>query len=612
MRNKFHFSLRFFLALAAVVFLSAGCGCGGDDDDDDSGPPADDTGGDDAADDTGATDDVVDDTADDTAADDTGADDTFTDDDVDTEYPDLHCALADDPEGILPNLMGGGPIGASVTVYVFDDLTCEPISGASVYLNDDSAGVTTNADGMATLNLPDRGAQMVTAMKFDGAGGEPDYWAWSYKADASALYFRLKPYQTAFSYSDSDQGVFKLNGTAIDAVNPMNLIDLFQMPVTIGFSLPGFGRSGAIADLFLMAGDDYLFTMENIVAQDTFAMDIDFGTPLSYYLYGNMYLPEVALGIGAYSFSTEDHPFYYIPVETSAAVTPVEGFVMELDATKVFTGWQELVDLIDCIGAGDPMACVGEYIIPVINEALQFKYVGANVAWEGAGGPDIDALDTSARATFDVTLTAPDASLDYIALAVAEIPNRALLPMSLGVYDGGAIAMDYADVPDADYIILAGATDMISSGFEYNNFSFATRFTNSVHGFETGVTFDASDFLPMFDTGATSYDHDTGIITWALEEATDRVDVYLIGFGPSNLGPDTLAVVPGDQATYMVPEALLPEGPHQNDQILIVGLDLPDGVDPDGFNPSQILTYNFKAANVWTNASLLSMFLPSL
>ncbi len=569
----------FILLLAIAMFAFAtGCGCGDDDDDDDSAPADDDTTDDDSTDD----DSTDDDTDDDTTDDDTTDDDT-TDDDSDVEYDSLVCDTTQ-PAGV-----SGGAIGSTITVYVYDDLSCDPIENATVILNDGDATDTTDADGMAELAIVDA-AQTVTATA-------ADCWSWSYKADANTMVFRLKCNSTA-SYTDSSPGDFTEGGSPLGLTNP-GLVGLFTTPVSLGVALPGVSRES------ILYTDFY-----GLLAGSTFDLTLDTGDgPEVTEIPANVYLPNLNLAIPSVFEASGENEQYVVPVNDDATTSPIEGFVIQVLVSSILGDLGAIVDLIDCVGTEpDILTCIGPLVTPLVNDGVSFSYAGAVPDWNGTGAPDIEVLDTQAKAELDVDLANADSDYDYLALMVAEIPNRALLPLGIGIVDGGSTAVDYADIPNADYMAILGATDLLQSGFTSANFSFAIKYAESVDEFTGGVSFDGdADFLPAFDSANCSWDESTSTIEWALESG-DTPDVYQIIYIPDDSSCEQLlAQVPGSDTSFVVPEGAC-AAPSAADIVVVVGASMPDDFDGDNYNPLDVMSYDISAVNLWTNLDLTGLF----
>ena len=571
----------FILLLALAMFAFAtGCGCGGDDDDDDSAPADDDTTDDDSTDDDTDDDTTDDDTTDDDTTDDDVDDDT--DDDADVEYDSLVCETAE-PAGV-----GGGAITSSITVYVYDDLSCDPIQNATVILNDGDATETTDADGMAELTIVDA-AQTVTAT----ASG---CWSWSYKADANTMVFRLKCNSTA-SYTDSAPGDFTEGGSPLGLTNP-SLLQLFTTPVSLGVALPGVSRES------ILYTDFY-----GLLAGSTFDLTLDTGSgPEVTEIPANVYLPNLNLSVpGVFSASGVNNQ-YVVPVNDDATESPIEGFVIQVLVSSILGDLGAILDLIDCVGS-EPniLTCIGPLVTPLINDGVSFSYAGAVPDWNGTGAPDIEVYDTQAKAELDIDLTHADSDYDYLAILAAEIPNRALLPLGIGIIDSGSTAVDYADIPNADYMAVLGATDLLKSGFTSANFSFAIKYAESIDDFTGGVSFDGDEFLPAFDSANCSWDESTSTIEWALESG-DTPDLYQIIYVPDDASCESLlAQVPGSDTSFVVPADAC-ANPSAADIVVVIGAAMPGGFDGNNYNPLDVMSFDIAGVNLWTNLDLSGLF----
>ncbi len=567
------------VALLALMVFAAGCGCGDDDDDDDSGSPSDDDTTDDDATDDDSTDD--DSTDDDTADDDT--DDDTADDDTDVEYDSLECDLPDPASLGGGKLIGGVAPTGTIDVYVFDGETCDPIENAEVAHS--GATYITDADGHAEVTLTDAAA-LVTAW-------EDNHWAWSYTADASVMYFRLRPDEYAGTYSDSDPADFTQGSTALD-LDATALSNLFSSPIYLGAALPGI----SLETLF---GADY----DNFFTQGSFDLTLNTGSPEVTEIPLNVYLPGIDITVLTYGVEGEN-PQFAIPVNSAAATSPVEGFVAGVDVAAAIPNLATLTSVITCVVANpdDILGCVSDLIEPILNEGLTIDYAGADPSWDGAGAPDIEVADGSAKGSYDVSIANADSSYDYLAISGAIIPNRAILPTALGLADdNGDLTLDTIAIPDADYGVLVGQTDLLTSGLTSMNFSFAIRWAESLSEWSSGVDLNAdADFLPNFDAGNTSYDEVTGELSWALE-AGDAPDIYQIVYVPE--GQKVIfAQVPGAATSWEPPVTEMGIVPGEGDFVVIFGIDLPDGVDVNSYNPLSVPAMKSSAVNLWTNLEL--------
>jgi len=578
-------SLGKWLILLLIVGLCAGMvasyGCGGGDDDD------------------GRDDD------DDTGDDDSGDDDSGDDDD-DSDYDSLICDLPD-PEGI-GEMIGGGAIGDTITVYVFDDKDCDPIAGASVIWGGDT--VETGADGKAVLDMVD-GAEMVTAHA-DG------YFAWSYEADAAVMYFRLRPVDYGYSYSDSAEGDFLLAGSPVGLTNPsvtniLQIGNLINNPIYAGVAFPGVSRNS------IFSGD----YEAGFLAESTFQIELDGfadgGTdddPVD--VPKNVYLPDLTISISILGLDvlieTGNNTF---KIPTKSGTNPAEGLVAKVELSEVLDT-ELLLDIIQVlIEGGEITDVLIPLIFPLVNDGLTFNFVAANPDWDGSGAPDLDLIEVG-PAVANMNISSPSASYDYLGVLVGDIPHRALLPMSLSVADAGGFGqLAYSEVPSADYAAIVARTDLFASELESFNMSFVAQYFDNAADLAGGVSVSNSDFLPNIDNDSSEYNDTTGEISWDLAKGDSKatLDVFFLIYVPACEGcPWVFSVVPGDARSYQPPIdelGITPDGltPDEDDEdiIVLLGFDLPSGVSADEFSPTSLIAYDSFAYNLWTNIDIIGL-----
>jgi len=443
-------------------------------------------------------------------------------------------------------------------------------------------------------------------------------------ADGDNMYFRLRPNDFGNSYTDSGEGDFTEEGTALGLTNP-GLLGLFSNPIILGVALPGISRQTLLSADF-----------NGLLTEAEFAVTLDTGDgPADTMLPENIYLPNLNLAIPGVFSVLGGNEQYRVPILGGATVSPLEGFVFSFNLMDAIPDLGALLDLIACIDdppEGDIMNCItADLIMGAINDALAFPYIGADPVWDGTGAPDIEVSSSSGQ--FPFNLANADTDYDYLGILAAEIPNRALLPVSIGVVEDGSVDMDAISIQDGDYLALLAATDLISSAFESMNFSIALKYAEDLDDWGAGgVDFDgAVDFLPNYDLGdppdpTTLYDPVTGEITWALVgDADDKatVDMFMIVYIPTCEPPTDddidaidddyddcpviLAQVPGTQRSYQPPVDALGVTPTEADIVVILGIDMPAGFDGDAYNPVGILGQDSLAVNITTNFDILSL-----
>ncbi len=580
--------------LTLVALLTAGlltaCGGGGGDDDD-SGD--DDASDDDALDDDSGDDDADDDIIDDdTTDDDTTPDDDTADDDV-TEYepPEWYCDLPAITGLNAGETVGGGAIGSTITVYVFDDSDCSPLEGASVI----SGGTTytTDTNGLATVTVTDKANILVTAYK-DG------YWSWAYQVDAAIMAFRLRPDSYGLTYTDSSAADFLDGGTALDLENPQGGLSELFGTIYLGGAVPGISR-------YTILSQDF----DGLLAQEQFTLDYfyNFKEEGSIELPRNIYVPEIDLNVSiiGYGFgATGSNEQYVLPVMGGLSENPIEGLVLSLNVGSVLDTSTLITIITTLISGGSITDLIADLAKPIINDALAFDYVAANPTWDGSGAPNLDVIPVGDKETVNVTFTGTSNDYDYLAALAAEIPNRALLPMALKITeDSDTLALPAATVPDARYVLFAAKTDLLASGLTSLNLGFALKFAENLSEWSGGATIADSDFLPLFDSDSTAFNETTAETTWAFEDTAD-VDVVLAIYVPAD-GPWSIAVVNGEETSYTPPVNEMGITPSADDIVVLVGLKLPDSVDPNAFDPTHLLNYDSLAMNVWTNYDLTSI-----
>ncbi|MDP8224106.1 MAG: hypothetical protein P9L99_12160 [Candidatus Lernaella stagnicola] len=579
MKSRWLFIVGLILLLSVSVIA---CGGGDDDDDvtsgdDDDTPPIGDDDDDDDDNDTAGDDD------DDTTDDDTTDDDTADDDVVFTPvYDELRCTLPD-PESLGGDTVGGGAATGNITVYVYDDATCDPVVGADVN------GVATDVDGLASVPAATKGETLVVATA-------ADHWSWAYQADAAVMYFRLRGDNT-FSYGDSAVGEF-IDGTALALDNPqqtftiLSLGQLLAAEIFIGGAVPGLARST------ILSLDD-----AGLVAEGLFDINYDFdGDAGTIALPTNIYFPEMDLGlnlIGLLEASADGvNEAFNVPVEDSATEMALEGFVASLTIGEAISTDALLALIPVLIGGGDIIEVVLGLIEPIINDALAFEYQGVLPDWDTTGAPDIDVVSID-ETTLDVT-TPGFAGYDYLNVLLGEVGNRALWPMGLKI--GDDTTFDAAAVDDGDYMLLSGQTNLLAiidgSTIDALELTFAASYADELGDWGGVVDFLAEDYLPVFDGGTTEYTAG-GVVNWALASKAD-VDAYVVAAIPAD-GEAGIAVLPGTVSSFDAAGYFDYTVNEEDDVIVVIALDLPASTDLNAWDPTAVAYQNAKSLSLWTN-----------
>ena len=600
MKSKWLLLFAMVMLLATGLALTA-CGGGGDDDDDDR------TDDDDDNDD--ATDDDDDDTTDDDDVTDDDDDDDTTDDDDDDDdvvftpvYDSLRCAVPD-PEGLGEGMtIGGGAIAGTVTAYVYEDLDgnddgmCDAIAGADVN------GETTDADGMAVVTIS-KAAELIVAKA-------ADHWSWAYQADSAVMYFLLRADKSNI-FADSATGEFKDGGTPLPYDNIIvGINNVLTAKIYLGAVVPGLARTSILSldDAGLLPTATFPLGYETIgfdAATQDFTLEVG-----SVDLPSNIYLPELDLDatltipfVGTYGVTAAGiNEQYVLPVMTGATEMALEGFVASIDIGGVVDMSTLIGIVVEILGGGDIMEVVLGLIEPVINDGLAFEHHGVVPDWNASGAPDI-AVEPLAESgdTLGVTVAGADKASGYLSILAGEVGNRALWPMGMKI--GEDVEFGVSSLDDTDYILLSAKTNVLdilagSVAAEDIELTIAAKYADELADWGGDVSFGADDFLPAFDTDNTSYDDTTGVVTWAFPAKAD-LDLFMVAVLPDG-GEVGLAVLPGD-ATMFDAVGAFDFVPGVDDVIVVIGMDLPNSVDINAFDPTSIVGYNAKAINLWTN-----------
>ncbi len=592
-----HAKLFFVLLVACLLpaFALIGCGCGDDDDNDDE--VNDDT----VSPDDDANDDVDDDVNDD--VDDDVNDDVNDDVDDDTgpyDPPEWYPKLPD-PEGIGDGLLiGGGPIMDLIKVYTFDDATGELLGGCTVYYK--GVAYDETSTGYFEITPDEAGEALVTAYKFG-------YVNWGYQVNAKVMYFRMRPWGHDRICTDSVDGHHKLDGETLDLDNPqvasiLDILNLFNEPIYLGAAFPGVSRKTFVSTdlrcLLTQGTFDVTYGITEAKAEET--------APLP----NNLYIPDVDVqldltGVGGLSFNAA-HDMYNVPAMEGIADSPLETFIMQIDLGSAFT-WDTIMGWLQ--DPPDDLAVLILETIPVLMQnGMSFPYIGTMPSWDGVSAPDMNVRQVDGAEVIPMTITEPLEWWHYMALTLAEIPNRATLPVGFGFLPGEGTGdregeAEIATVPGADYITVLIKNDL----YNLNNASFSLKYADDWSEWSDGIDYNnRTDFLPLFNGWSNCWDTDTGAITWSFHDVDVSdltVDAYLAVIGPANADA-IVALLPGDSTEFTYP---MPATFTDEDIVAIFGFDLPDGVEITEFNPYEILTYDIKSFNVWTNMDLLTILI---
>ncbi len=505
----------------------------------------------------------------------------------DIEYGMLRCALPD-PAGLGEGtLFGGGQAIDRITVYVFDGETCEPMQSARVHYNSNS--YYTDHEGKVVIPIAADGPVTVSVYK-------TYYTSWSYTVDAAVMYFRLAPEDPARTSHDSQEGVFTLDGQPLTIANPQNLVEAFIDPLHFGLVLPG----QSLARSTLLDAHEYFSRNDFEIC-----LAYEYG-PDCTYLPTNFFIPDVnvtldipgygELGVWAVNES------YQIPVYDDALRTSVQAFMPQVDLAAMMDFETFAAMVVELATNWNFFDVFKPLVVPLFNRGASVSHVGALPDWDLIGKPDMEVQEVGVdgqRISFNVNEA--QSEFDYFAILGAEAPNRSLIPLSLAALDKEPVYLDYAEMPDADYLAVSVKTDMLKTTNEFSNMQIAVKYAEDVFGFEDGVSFEDQDYGPRFDPELTHYNYSTGEVTWELLDQDMDIDLFLVIVMPNYYYyymPVHMAVLPREAHSHAVPFTAWGLRPDDFDLVTVLAIDFP--YDPnEGFDPSKIFGYNIKRMSAW-------------
>lgn len=571
--------LRFVVLFMVVLLFCSTFGACGDSEDSNDEKKKDTTGDDDSGFDEFGDDDSGSNNDDDQTDDDsTGDDDTPLP--QDTEYDLFACELPD-PESLGDGILfGGGPHAGSILVYVFDDQDCSPLSNAKVVVENSSVVYSTDSTGQVTVPAP-LGAQAVSAF-------HTGYWAWTYKMNASVLYFRLRPEDYGISYTDSDPGVFRnaSGGSTINLTNPDSLASFSSEKTYMGLAVPGVSRNSILYSDF-----------DGFMTQDTFDIDLVLGILGNYPIEipRNVYMPflDVSVGIpliGNVGLQSRNEEFI-VPYSVSDPQTPMSGMILEIEGGTVINPAVVVEVLVQILYLYNLEQAISTAIMPLLSEGLNFPYVGMDALVNPASNPDVK-VHKNDDGDVDINFTSTNGTDDYFGFLAAEIPNRAMVPLGIKRAESGSVSLPYARMVDADYIAVGAKTNWFNSVLASSTASFIVNYSESPN---STVTIDDSEFLPYFNESLWDYDYYTGDLTWGLEDEsnTDIDWFWLVCYPDDYYTPEPrvlMAILSPETRSFSLPEDIGID-PAWNDKFFLVAVDMPDEHE-DGFDPTRLIGYN--------------------
>ncbi|HPM75823.1 MAG TPA: hypothetical protein PK961_01940 [bacterium] len=505
----------------------------------------------------------------------------------DVEYGALTCVLPD-PVGLGEGtLFGGGPATDQVTVYVFDGETCAPMPSARVQFGLNS--YYTNNEGRVVIPIVADGPVTVSVYK-------QYYTSWSYTLDAAVMYFRLAPDYPNQISNDSQPGAFTLDGQPLSLTNPQNLVDAFIDPLHFGLVLPG----QSLARNSLLDAHEY-FTWNDF----EICLAYEYG-PDCTHLPTNFYIPDVNVmldipGYGELGVWAVNET-YQIPVYENALRTSVQAFLPQVDLAAMMDFETFAAMVVELATSGDFFDVFKPLIVPLFNRGASVSHVGALPDWDLIGKPDMEVQEVGVDGqSIPFIVNGAQSEFDYLAILGAEVPNRSLIPLSLAALDKEPVFLDYAAMPDADYLVLSVKTDMLKTSGEFSNMQVALKYAEDISGFEDGVAFEDQDYGPRFDPELTHYNYSTGEVAWELLDEDRDIDLFLVIVMPNYYSyymPAHMAVLPRDARSHTVPFTAWGLRPDDFDLVTVLAIDFPNEPE-EGFDPSKIFNYNIKRMSAW-------------
>jgi len=425
-------------------------------------------------------------------------------------------------------------------------------------------------------------------------------------ADADSMYFRLRPKDygaVAVRYTETTGNFY--SDDSLLALENMDggLTDLASTTFYLGASIFGLSRG----DIFSKDYNEGLFSHEEFL----FSYSL-LGSGEDLVFPSNLYLPDFNLNVLAGTLSASGvNETYSLPVQNGVDEFPLEGFVAAIDMTSI-----DITTIINTLISGGSLAdLIIAALEPLVNTGISFPYVAVNPDYAGTGAADMDVYGEIRD--IDISIANVDSEYLYAGLILDEIPNRALIPAGVGLADtAGEMTVSAAKIPSGDYMAMVGKSNIMDILDSLGTFvplelSIAMRYTDNISDWSTGIAVDDStDFLPMFDDAATSFDNDplsptAGLLTLGME-ADVTVDLYYVIYVPSCSGtcPMVFATIPGTETQYQVPLEQFGIVPEEMDYVTVVAVDLPDATDLNACDPTSLFAENSAAFSVWMNVDI--------
>lgn len=463
--------------------------------------------------------------------DDTGDDDT-TDDDAE---PDLSPCQPDFETGIEPNTVGTNPDDTGATVWVIDNLTCEPIEGA--YVNFNGEGKTTGADGKATFELA-KSANTVHVL-------HPDYNFRSYvDVDANTFLVRLTP----VSGGDVNEiaGRFYCPDGDINTLLPQaeSIFKAYSQgaPLVVGLAIRGLTRD-VLASLNLDA-----------ILADTVPISISIPIvpePIQFDLPKNVWIPEIPIWPPLINDTLVNDP-YYVPFDVNVEYQPISGIVFSANVQGIVNtiGLDKLLQDPFPYWEVDWPAVLNYVNIERVGLERNFKPSEASNSDIALSVPITTQFGQHAPAypfTVNVSGVPSGADSDVISISAGEVPYRGLSLFWFGMGTNTTLGAAPKDgvLKDMQYLVFSAATDMLSSPAPNGYLSVVIKELDQLN---PGDTVNVSGFLNYLNWTQNNPTHPTSV-SWT---PVSGADLAMIIFTLDDYV--WLVTAPPDAGSFTLPE----------------------------------------------------------
>ncbi|MCZ7583616.1 MAG: hypothetical protein M5R36_09955 [Deltaproteobacteria bacterium] len=442
------------------------------------------------------------------------------------------------------------------------------------------------------------GAALVTAYR-DG------YRGWSYQADAASMVFRLPQEFLPDDYGISVTGHFLENGEPLALTNPSSVVDAFSQKAYAGFLLPAVSRAELLTADLAGLWSPLEFNLPWVY---------DFEGPFDLPIADNFFLPDMSL---VFEFRNElqwgfmgGNDDLTVSLRPGAETRPLEGFVFSADLSRALD-METFLEIVEGMWGANPVGALFLSVLPkLFNDAVSVEYAGFDPEWAPDRPADLELAPITGEKG-DVGVFATDFTDDttILALMLADVPNRALIPIGVGAAAGTETALLPAmSFPDARHIALAMELPLPDDTDYPRTLRTAFRYASDPAAWPNGIALADADFGARFVDEKTSYDDGTGFIEW--EIAGDDPSAFFVVVAPQGWprsdGP-FMAMLPGGARSLKLPVADLGYDPWWCDGVFIMAVDGP--VDfRRGFDPTAFFAYDHQSISMWSNDGVENFF----